>query len=68
MPTKSSTFAKIEKIHKIVKIKNRRNMTQRDFYTNSKFVGSSAPHELTNDVWYADIGRWGARQQMGPRV
>ena len=42
-------------------------MPQRDFYTNSKFVGPSAPHELTNDVWYADIGRWGVRQHMGAR-
>ena len=46
-------------------------MTQRDFYTNSKFVGPSAPHELTgtNDVWYVygDIGRWGVRQHMGAR-
>ena len=44
-------------------------MAQRDFYTNSKFVGPSAPvpHELTNDVWYADIGRWGVREHMGAR-
>ena len=42
-------------------------MPQRDVYTNSKFVGPSAPHELTNNVWYADIGRWGVPQHMGAR-
>ena len=42
-------------------------MPQRDFYTSSKFVGPSAPHELTNDVWYVNIGRWGVRQHMGAR-
>ena len=42
-------------------------MPHRDFYTNSKFVGPSAPHGLTNDVRYVDIGRWGVRQHMGAR-
>ena len=32
------------------------------------FDSPRASNELTNDVWYVGIGRWGACQQMGPRM
>ena len=32
------------------------------------FGSPRASNELTNDVWCVGIGRWGARQQMGPRM
>ena len=31
------------------------------------FGSPRAFNELTNDVWYADIGRWGVRQYVGAR-